>query len=100
MGSFLGDKALDLFKEAMEDYGIQPGELYESIDQTLKIINKLAPQVERIEEISENLDDEVGDLHTEIKEFNSNSEDLVEALNNNAETLEKLADLVEDIEEE
>lgn len=99
MGGFLGDKALELFKEAMEDYGIQPGELYQSIDETLQIINKLAPQVERMEDISSNLDEDVGELHDEIKRFNDNTEDLVDALEDNSETLNKLADLVEDVEE-
>lgn len=99
MGSFLGDKALDLFKEAMEDYGIQPGELYQTIEETLEVINRLAPQVERMEEISDNLDEDVGELHEEIQRFNDNTEDLTNALEDNTESLSKLADLMEDMEE-
>lgn len=100
MGGFLGDKALDLFKEAMEDYGIQPGELYETIDETLQIINKLAPQVEKMESISKNLDEDVEELHDEIKRFNNNTEDLTDALEQNTQTLSKLANLVEDVEDQ
>lgn len=100
MGGFLGDKALDLFKEAMEDYGIEPGELYEAIDDTLEVINELAPAVERMESISEDLEKDVSDFKEEIGTFNENSEEMVDAMNNLSTSLEKFADIMDDMQEE
>lgn len=100
MGGFIGDKALDLFKEAMEDYGIEPGELNEAINDTLEVVNDLAPAVQRMEDISENLEKDVSEFKEEINTFNGNSAEMVEAMDNLSESLEKFSDIMEDMQEE
>ena len=99
MGGLLGNKALELFKQAMEDYGIEPGELYESIDQTLEVIHDLKPVVENIDDVSDDLNKDVQELQQQIEEFNNNSSDLVDALESNANSLEKFAEIVEDMDD-
>lgn len=99
MGGFLGDKAKEAVKEVMDDYGMKPGELYESINRTMEVIEEMAPRIRKMEEISDNLDEDVSDLRDEIQEFNDNTVKLAEALEDNSESLDKLADLAEDLED-
>lgn len=99
MAGLLGNKALELFKEAMEDYGIQPGELYESIDQTLDVIGDLKPVVENIDDVSDNLQGDVEELQEQIEDFNDNAGRLADALESNSESLQKFAEIAEDMKD-
>lgn len=100
MSGFLGDKAEKVVKNIMEDYGIEPGELYRTIDETMEVLNQLAPQVENMEEISENLDGDIQEFREEVRRFNDNTEELTEALNNTASTLEKFGEMMQNLEED
>lgn len=100
MGGFLQDKATEMLTDVMEEHGIKPGELNQRIEQTLDIIVELAPVAESMAETSQELEDNVDDLYMEIRKFNENSGEMVEALNGLEDTLEKFAGLLEDLEEE
>lgn len=95
----LGDRAAEVFKSAMESYGIEPGEVHETTQEAMEVINDLAPVVERIDEISAKMETDMDELHGEIREFNNNSERMVDAFEKNAEAMEKVADVMKDIDE-
>lgn len=100
MGGFLGDKAKDMLKEVMDDYGIEPGELYESIDETLEVMNEFAPVIERLDHASQNIEDNLSDIENVAEDFNENSSEMVEAMESLDDTLQKFAELAEDLEDE
>lgn len=96
---FIEDRALELFKAAMEDYGIEPGEVHKVTVEAMEVINDMKPVMENLDDTSERLKQDTKELMVEIEKFNDNSEEMVEAFNNTAEALEKVADAFGDIEE-
>lgn len=95
----LGDKALELFKEAMEDYGIEPGELNENIQDAMDVVRRLEPILKNIDKQADRLEEDAGELMDEIEAFNENSEEMVKAFDDCAESFEKVADAMDDLEE-
>lgn len=100
MGGFLQDKATEMLSEVMKEHGIEPGELLDRISRTLDLIESLKPVAEDMAETSDNLERDVAQLRSQMKEFNSNSEEMVDAMNGLSETLGKFHGFFEDIEEE
>jgi len=99
MGGFLQDKAAEMMADAMESFGIEPGELLKRIEKTLDLIDSMLPVAEQMAETSEDLEDNVNELQQQIGEFNKNSSEMVDAMEGLAETLDKYYDLFEDVQE-
>lgn len=95
----LGNKALELFKEAMEDYGIEPGELNENIQNAMEVVDRLEPILKNIDDRAERLESDTGELMEEVEQFNDNSREMVRAFDECAKSFEKVADAMEDLEE-
>lgn len=99
MGGFLQDKAAEMMANAMENFGIEPGELLHRIEDTLDLIDSMMPVAKQMAETSEDLEDNVDELQNQIRRFNDNAEDMVGAMENLGKTLEKFYDLFEEVEE-
>lgn len=96
----LDEKAADMMEAVMDRHGIRPGELLEQISKTLKLIEEFKPVGESMAETSRNLENDIDDLHNQISRFNQNSEEMIRALDDLSETLDKFHDLFEGMEED
>lgn len=96
---FLDEKAAEAMEAVMDNHGIQPGEMLEKLEITLDVIRDLAPVAERMADTSDNLERDIDELRTEVREFNDNSEDMVEAIRGLEDTLEKFHSMFEEMED-
>lgn len=96
----LEDRAAKIVAKVFEQQGVEPGELQENLNETVEIIQDLYPVAKRMEELSGDLDGNVAELQTEVKQFNNNSDEIAEGLNNLADSMDSFNNMVEEAAEE
>jgi methyl-accepting chemotaxis protein len=97
------DRIANVVVKVFNKYGIEPGEMNKKMNDTIELVQELAPVVRGMEDLSQDLDndvdalrEDVNRLNKNIEKFNSNAGSLADQLEETAESFEDFAKLAED----
>lgn len=99
------DRLADIVVKVFDKYGIEPGEINRKMNDTIELVQELAPVVREMEDLSQDLDNDVDELQSDvhrlnenIQRFNNNAGDLADQLEDTAQSFDKFRELAEDAE--